>query len=243
MKDRFSKYANQYAQFRPSYPSDLFEFIYKKVHQFDLAWDAGTGNGQAARELSKKFKQVIATDISARQIENAYQASNISYSTHLEKFPLREHSVDLITVAQAAHWFDMELFSQEVKKVLKLNGVIAVWGYGLLSINDETDELITHFYKEIIGPYWDKERKHIDEFYTNLYFPFKEIPTPPFSITTFWTLEELYGYISTWSSVQKYIQQHGHNPVDKLMKVIKNHWVGELQIVNFPLFLRMGGMS
>jgi len=242
MKDRFSAHANQYAQFRPTYPPELFEFIYKHVRHFDAAWDSGTGSGQAARELSKKFKKVFATDISAKQIEKAYLAENIFYSIANEHSSLADHSVDLITVAQAAHWFDMEVFSREVERVLKRDGMIAIWGYGLLTINSEIDLRINHFYKMVIGDYWDKERRHVDERYANLYFPFHEISSPAFTITISWTLEDLRGYITTWSAVQNYVAKNHENPVDALMADIKNHWREERQIINFPLFLRLGGM-
>jgi SAM-dependent methyltransferase len=242
MKDRFSSHANQYAQFRPTYPPALYDFIYEHVHQFDVAWDCGTGNGQAARELSKKFQNVFATDISQKQIENAYRAKNIFYSIASEQSSFADHSTDLITVAQAAHWFDMELFSQEVKRVLKPNGKIAVWGYGLLTMNTEIDRVINHFYKIVIGEFWDKERRHIDEHYANLYFPFKEIQSPPFTISVLWSIDEFEGYITTWSAVQNYISVHGENPVDKLIEAITPHWKDKKQIVTFPVFLRLGGL-
>ncbi len=240
MKDRFSKHSNQYVQFRPVYPSELYDFIYLHIHQFEIAWDAGTGNGQAARELSKKFEKVFATDISEKQLLNAYRADNIFYSIASEKSSLANHSVDLITVAQAAHWFDMKLFSEEVNRVLKPEGKIAVWGYGLLTINKEIDNMINHFYNTVIGDYWDKERRHIEEHYANLYFPFKEILSPAFTISALWTWEELKGYFTTWSAVQKYILEKGENPVDNLMMEIKTYWKDERQIINFPVFLRLG---
>jgi len=243
MKDRFSTHANQYAQFRPTYPPELFEFIYKHVQHFNTVWDCGTGNGQAARELSKKFRRVFATDISASQIGKAYQAENIYYSIANEKSSLTNHSVDLIAVAQAAHWFDMHSFSKEVVRVLKPDGMIAIWGYGLLAISPDVDLLIRHFYKTVIGPYWDKERRHIDEHYVNLYFPFKEIQSPAFSIIVNWKLDDLKGYITTWSAVQKYMMEKGHNPVDALIADINNHWKEERQTINFPLFLRLGGLE
>ncbi len=242
MKDRFSKHANQYAQFRPTYPPELYDFIYQHVHHFDAAWDCGTGNGQAARELSKKFNTVFATDISEKQIEHAYRAENIFYSIASEQSSFADQSADLITVAQAAHWFDMELFSKEVNRVLKPNGKIAVWGYGLLRINTEVDSRFNHFYKMVIGTHWDKERIHIDEHYANLYFPFREIQSPSFAISVSWALDDVKGYITTWSAVQKYISNNGENPVDKLIEAITPHWKDEKQIVTFPVFLRLGGL-
>lgn len=240
MKDRFSAHANQYAQFRPTYPPALYEFIYQQVQHFDAAWDCGTGNGQAARELSKKFKKVFATDLSTKQLENAYQAENIIYSIANEKSSFADNSVDLITVAQAAHWFNMKVFSEEVKRVSKPTGIVALWGYGLLSIHPEIDLLVHHFYTQIVDSFWDKERRHIDEHYKSLYFPFQEIQSPAFTISALWTLTQLEGYLTTWSAVQKYMAVHNRNPVDDLISQIKIHWKDERQTVNFPLFLKLG---
>jgi Methyltransferase domain len=240
MKDSFSENANQYAHFRPAYPPELYDFIYQHVRHFDAVWDCGTGNGQAARDLSRKFKKVCATDISTEQIGNAYRSENIYYSIASEKSSFPENYFDLITVGQAAHWFNMHAFSQEVQRVSKSAGVIAVWGYGLLTINPEIDILLNHFYTQEVGAWWDKERRHIDEQYKNLYFPFQEIHSPVFTISVSWTLQELAGYLTTWSAVQKYISVYNQNPVDNFISQITLRWKEERQLVRFPIFLKLG---
>jgi SAM-dependent methyltransferase len=239
MKDRFSENAKKYAQFRPLYPAALYEFIFSHTHRFDCAWDAGTGNGQAAKELAKKFTKVIATDISAAQIENAIPADNLVYQVAGETTTIPAHSIDLITVAQAAHWFDMKKFSEEAVRVSKPEAMIAVWGYGLLQLGNQIDEPIHHFYKGVIGPYWDAERKHIDEHYRNIYFPFQQIAAPSFGMTYEWTLEELEGYLNTWSAVRNYRKRKVSNPVPELIDMIGENW-GVKQMVTFPLFLKLG---
>lgn len=238
-KDLFSNHAAQYAAFRPSYPPDLFEFIFRHVKNFDLAWDAGTGNGQVARDLSKKFKKVFATDISQQQLDNAYQGENIFFEIAGETISFPESQFDLITVAQAIHWFDRQKFYQEVKRVAKPDAILAVWGYGLLRVNDPIDLIIHEFYTQVIGPYWDKERKLIDEHYKSIEFPFSEIEAPPFAFSFYWSIEELQGYLTTWSSVQKFIKEKQTNPVLELMMKIQPHWRAERMEVKFPLFLRM----
>ena len=239
-KDRFSDHARQYAAFRPTYPKALYDFIFAHVKKFDTAWDCGTGNGQVARDLALKFKKVLATDISEKQLANAYSANTIFYSLAGEETNFPDHSIDLITSAQAIHWFDIAKFYREVKRVANENAVLAVWGYSLLSISPIFDEIINQFYAQVVGPYWDAERKLIDQKYTTIPFPFEEIQTPEFKFTFEWTLEEFEGYISTWSSVQKYIQTNKTNPVNYLIKEIRPLWKGEHQTVNFPLFLRLG---
>jgi ubiquinone/menaquinone biosynthesis C-methylase UbiE len=239
-KDLFSSHAEQYAAFRPTYPKALYDFIFTHVKKFDNAWDAGTGNGQVARDLALKFKKVVATDISEKQLANAHQAINIFYSVAGEETNFPDNQFDLITVAQAIHWLDIPKFYDEVKRVANDDAVLAVWGYSLLSISPALDKIVNHFYTQVVGPYWDAERKLIDQQYTTIPFPFKEIATPEFKFYLEWTLEEFQGYISTWSSVQKYIKANQVNPVDDFIKQIKPLWIGELQTVNFPLFLRLG---
>ncbi len=239
-KDLFSSHAKQYASFRPTYPKELYDFIFSHVKKFDTAWDCGTGNGQVARDLAPKFKDVFAADISEKQLGNAYQANNIFYSIAGEQTNFPDHQIDLITVAQAIHWFDIPMFYNEVSRVANNDAILAVWGYSLLGISPAIDKLITHFYTEVVGPYWDAERKLIDEQYKTIPFPFKEIQTPEFKFSFEWTLEEFEGYISTWSSVQKYIKANQHKPVENFIKEIKPLWKEERQTVNFPLFLRLG---
>ena len=243
MKDRFSAHANQYAQFRPAYPPDLYEFIYRHVGHFGSVWDCGTGNGQAARDLSKKFSKVFATDISSKQLGNAFLSDTVFYSIANEKSSFADNSFDLITVAQAAHWFDMEAFSKEARRVAKANSLIALWGYSLLTINPKTDRLLNQFYTQVVGAYWDKERMHIDEHYKNLYFPFEEIQSPSFTISLSWTLAELIGYLSTWSAVQKYISVNKQNPIENLIEELETFWKEDMQVVRFPLFLRLGRIA
>jgi ubiquinone/menaquinone biosynthesis C-methylase UbiE len=241
MKDRFSNHAKQYAAFRPTYPQELYDFILNLVKEKNMAWDCGCGNGQVTSDLSQRFQKVIATDISEKQIANAIVKENIFYAVSAaEKTDFKDSTFDLITVGQALHWFDIPKFFDEVKRVGKPDGIVAVWGYGLLKINPEIDHVIGNFYTEVIGPYWDKERKLVDEHYSLVQFPFKEIPSPGFDFSFQWTQAELQGYLSTWSSVQKYISEHRINPVDALMNSIGSHWSGEEMKVTFPLFLRIG---
>lgn len=240
MKDLFSSHAKAYASFRPYYPLALYEFIFGHVKMFNVAWDAGTGNGQAAFELSKRFEKVHATDISAGQIEHAVKAANIQYAIGGETATLPDHSVDLVAAAQAIHWFNRHKFYAEVKRVARPDATVAVWGYGLLSVNSEIDVIVRDFYMNIMGPYWDPERRLIDQSYKTIEFPFFEIATPPFDFSFHWSLAELEGYITTWSSVQKYISQHGKNPVPELIEKLRAYWCPSRMTVTFPLFLRLG---
>jgi ubiquinone/menaquinone biosynthesis C-methylase UbiE len=242
MKDNFSAQADIYAKYRPSYPSELFDFILKNVQNRNTAWDCATGNGQTAKELAKYFVQVFATDSSQKQIDNAVKADKIHYSVqYAEQTSFFENSFDLITVSQALHWFDAEKFYAEVKRVAKNHSWIAVWMYSLCHISPEIDKLINvKHYKNTLGGYWDYERKFVDEKYATLPFPFNEIKTPIFQMTKYWTIDELKGYLNSWSALQKFIKMNHYNPVDSLMDDIVPYWQGEKMKIIFPLYLRMG---
>jgi ubiquinone/menaquinone biosynthesis C-methylase UbiE len=240
-KDLFSDYSKGYAAFRPGYPQALYDFILKQVKQPATAWDCACGNGQVAKDLAERFEKVYATDHSENQIANAIQKENIVYSVcAAEKTSFSEAQFDLVTVGQAIHWFDIPAFFDEVRRVVKKGGIVAVWGYSLLTVNEKIDPIINHFYTSVIGPYWDKERKLVDERYRTIDFPFTRIDVPPFDFSFQWTLEELHGYLTTWSSVQKFIKQNHSNPVDTLIAQIRPLWDGESKKVSFPLFVRMG---
>lgn len=181
MKDLFSRNSKQYAQFRPTYPEELYSFIFQYVRNKQNAWDVGTGNGQVARVLARHFKQVYASDISQKQLDEAVQLPNIQYFCCNEyETPFAEHTFDLITVGQAIHWFNFDLFYQEIQRVAKKGAIIAVWGYNLLQISPQVDKLIQEFYREKVGSFWDLERKYVEKAYQTIPFPFQTIECPTF---------------------------------------------------------------
>ena len=242
MKDNFSTQPDKYAKYRPTYPPDLFAFLNLNVQDKQNAWDCGTGNGQVAYKLARVFDNVFATDISQSQIDHALQADNISYSVQpAEKTNFGNNLFDLIVVAQAIHWFDFGRFYTEVKRTAKNNALLCVVGYGKLKISRQIDNAIADFYYNVIGTYWDKERRYIDENYKTIPFPFDEIQTPDFVNEQYWALEHLIGYLNTWSAVKHFIKQNNYNPIGKLQKDIEQLW-GNKQIrqVHFPLLLRIG---
>lgn len=241
-KDFFSEHAPAYANFRPVYPDNLFQFVCSKVASREQVWDCATGNGQAARGLAKYFKKVYATDISAAQLQHATTAGNIEYSIQpAEKTRFPDNHFDLITVAQALHWFVLPDFYKEVMRTARPGAWVAVWGYSLMTVNPEIDDLISHFYQHVVGPYWDEARRHIDTAYRNLPFPFREIEVPVFRIQVEWTIDECRGYLNTWSAVQQFMRKNRYNPTDELIKKLSPHWRDRLT-VTFPVFMRMGSV-
>lgn len=244
-KDLFSGHSQQYATFRPTYPAALYEFIFQYVSNKDRVWDCATGNGQVARYLSAHFKEVQATDISQKQIDQAYQAPNIFYSVSAaEKTTFPNEHFDLITVGQALHWFNHPEFYKEVKRVAKPNSILAVWGYAMIFVSPAIDQIILDVYTNIAGPYWDEARRMVEREYKTFEFPFLEIPTPPFAIDVEWSMDHLLGYIESWSAMQKYMQATGINPIQSIGERLKAHWKpGEMKKGKFPVFLRLGKVA
>jgi len=240
--DRFSSQAKSYAKFRPVYPQEFYDFLFSKVLNFGTAWDCGTGNGQVAIKLAERFEKVHATDISNKQIQNAFPEENIQYAvTRGEATDFAENTFDLITVGQAIHWFDFDAFYKEVMRVAKPNAIVAIWGYGLHKSEPPIDKVVEKFYLEITRDYWDKERSHIDHGYSTVPFPFEQFDFPAFSIKTEWKLENLVGYLNSWSASANYQKEKGENPVKLIEKDLQENWnENDVKEVVFPMFGKLG---
>ena len=234
--------AASYAKFRPTYPAEVLAFILGQVPVKQCAWDCATGNGQVAGVLADHFEAVYATDISRQQLDNAVFKDNIFYSVQpAEQTNFSRHQFDLITVGQAIHWFDFGTFYNEVERTLKDKGILAVIGYGPMRTEGELHDIIQHFYTAIVGKYWDAERKYIDELYETIPFPFDEIGCPAFSIKYNWTIDELMGYLSTWSAVGNYLKATGQDPIQIIIDNVRGAYkdVERIQF-SFPVLLRIG---
>ncbi|MFZ6010005.1 MAG: class I SAM-dependent methyltransferase [Bacteroidota bacterium] len=241
-KDYFSSHSRIYATFRPTYPEKLYQFIFSHLNGQSTAWDCATGNGQVAQRLGKDFEKVFATDISRQQLDEAHQASNIFYSvSSAEQTSFQDNQFDLITVGQALHWFRIDEFYREAKRTAKPHGLLAIWGYALLSIEPAIDELFLDFYHNTAGPYWDSARKLVEGEYCDVPFPFEVIETPKFEIVVQWDLDQFAGYITSWSATQKYIKTLGTNPAVAFSEKLKPYWKAGIQkTVTFPVFMKLG---
>jgi SAM-dependent methyltransferase len=242
-KDYFSAQASGYARYRPHYPPELFRYLAGVAPAHDLAWDCGTGSGQAASGLVAHFAHVIATDPSPAQLSNAVEHPQITYrQATAEESGLNAASADLITVAQALHWFDIDRFHGEARRVLKPRGVLAVWSYALCRISPALDSIIDEFYDGIVGPYWPRERRIVDDGYRSLHFPFSELDPPRFNISQQWALPDLLGYLRTWSPTRRYIEANGEDPVSIIEPDLGRAW-GEPsaeRTVIWPINMRIG---
>jgi SAM-dependent methyltransferase len=242
-KDNFSKQAAEYAKFRPQYPEALFHYLANLCDQRKVAWDCGTGNGQCAVPLAQFFDSVIATDPSEKQLAKAGRHPRIDYRLgSAESSGLAPESVDLITVAQALHWFPIDRFWDEVQRILRPNGVIAVWCYGFLEIAPAIESVLARFYEDIVGDYWDFERKLVEDGYRSISFPFVELKMPPFAIETQWSLPHLTGYLQSWSATQNFIKANGNDPIQLILPELSHLWgdPDSLRDVRWPLHFRVG---
>ena len=241
--DQFSSHAKSYAQSRPDYPIELFVYLKELCEEHKLAWDCATGNGQAAKSLAKIFERVIATDASAEQIDQTSKVENIEYKqAAAEDSFLRPASVDLLTVAQALHWFDISAFFANAELVLKPGGVLAVWTYGLPVVSPAVDRVILKLYEEILGPYWPEERRIVEQQYDNIEFPYKLIPTPEFPMSQTWTLAQLNNFFMSWSALRRYMEKHHANPLDSVAASLESAWNEELNSqaqIAWPLLVKI----
>lgn len=242
-KDYFSTASDDYKRFRPCYPPELFDYLARVAPSQQFAVDVGCGNGQATQMLAQHFAQVLATDASAAQIEQAEPTPNVRYeASPAETIPAESASADLITVAQAIHWFDLPRFFAEAQRVLKPAGVLAVWGYQLLYTDTGLDPVIEDFHSQVVGPYWPAERALLDNGYTRISFPYPRELAPEFRMTVRWHIRHLLGYLNTWSAVKQYEKALGHNPVEQHFNAILAAWgdPDTAKDIYWPLILYVG---
>ena len=242
-KDYFSKQASEYTRYRPHYPAALFKYLAELTTDHQLAWDCATGSGQAALGLTNYFEKIIATDASDKQIANATTHERITYIVApAESTEIISGSVDLIVVAQALHWFNLDKFYAEVRRVSKSGGVLAVWSYSLLRITPAIDRLVDKFYTEVVGPFWPTERKFVDDKYQSISFPFEEYSTPSFHMEVRWDFNHLIGYLKTWSAVQRFKEEHKSDPVEAFAQDLEREWgrPEEEKRIRWPINMRVG---
>jgi len=243
-KDHFSGHAQIYREARPSYPAEVFSWLTQQVEHHELAWDCGCGNGQASVAIAQHFSKVIATDPSTAQIANAQKHERVEYRVEpAEQSSLKSGTVDLVTIAQALHWFDLERFYADVRRVARKGAVIAALTYADCQLNvPELDEIKQYLYVDILDAYWQPERRLVEQGYRTLPFPFAEITPPQFSMQTHWNAANFLGYLRSWSATQAYIKTHGVDPVSLVEADLLKAW-GEhntIRSVSWSLAIRVG---
>jgi len=240
----FASEAAQYAHLRPTYPDSLFTFLATTVASRDVAWDCATGNGQAATHLARRFGRVIATDESAEMIAQAPRVPRIEYrAAEAEDSGIEARSVDLVTVASAIHWFDLDKFYAEVRRVVKPGGVLAAWTYYTPVFGNGVDAIIRRLAHDVLADYWDERLHYVVDEFRDLPFPFEPIDTPQFRTDMRWNMGDLLGYFETWSSSVKYREaNHDERPTKRIEDDLARAWgdPSRKRDLHFPLYMRLG---
>lgn len=238
--DHFSELATAYGQFRPDYPAALFDHLAALAPARELAWDCATGNGQAASPLAARFRCVVASDASAAQLAEAVPADNVLLCmASAESVPIASGCVDLVTVAQALHWFRLEAFFAEARRVLRPMGVLAVWTYHLFSVSPAVDALVRDFNREVVGPYWPPQRRMVEQAYETIDFPFADVQTCSFPMAMDWSVDHLLAYVGTWSAVAQFRHRHGTDPLTDFARDMHAAWgTAPRREVRFPLTVK-----
>jgi ubiquinone/menaquinone biosynthesis C-methylase UbiE len=242
-EDHFSKQSQLYAQYRPKYPDEIYAYLASLVPGRSLAWDCGTGNGQAAVGLASHFDRVFATDASEKQISLAQDHEKVEYHVEpAEHVSLGDASADLVTVAVAVHWFSFDEFYREVRRVLKQDGILAVWTYSLTEISPRIDQVIHQYYYETLQGCWPERIHYLEERYETLPFPFEEIRSPSFAMERNLNLAQYVGFLDSWSATQRYKEQKGHHPLEMIWDKLSAAWGNENEprLVRWPLNFRIG---
>jgi SAM-dependent methyltransferase len=240
-KDHFSGQSDAYQKYRPDYPPVLFEWLVSQAPVRRLAIDVATGNGQAAVALAPYFDRVIATEPSAAQLREARANPRVEYRQEAaETIAVASGAADLLTAAQAAHWFDWPRFCLEAARVLRPGGVLAIWSYGNCHVLPAIDRLVGDFSRDVVGPYWPRERRHVDEAYRDLVLPFPLIDAPDFEMQTHWDVAAMLGYLDTWSAVRRCRARTGRDPLRLLAEPLRQSWGDGTRDMRWPLTLRAG---
>ena len=238
-KDHFSAQSAGYARHRPCYPRKLFEFL-AGLSGRRRAWDCATGTGQAAVALAEVFGEVIATDASQAQIDAAVTHPRVSYRVAIaEESGLPAGSVDLVTVGQALHWFDIERFFAEASRVLVPGGVLAAWCYELCRVSPDCDRIVRRLYSDIVGPYWPPERRLIEERYAAIEFPGTRLVAPGLAMNARWNVEDMLGYLRTWSACHRYRREQGGDPVERIEDELRAAWGAAPRTARWPLTVKV----
>jgi SAM-dependent methyltransferase len=239
-KDLFSRQAGDYSRYRPTYPDGLFQWLAAAAPARRVAVDVGAGNGQAAVALAAHFERVIAVEPSDGQLANAVAAQRVEYRRGpAEATGITEESADLLTAAQAFHWFDHPRFFAEARRVVRPGGCLAVWCYGLAAITPEIDAAVYELYETYLGPYWEPERRLVEQGYKNVQVPFVELEPPSFDMRLTWDFEQLIGYLGTWSPLKRYQDERGENALEVVFPKLERAWgdIRERPVI-WPLSVR-----
>jgi SAM-dependent methyltransferase len=235
----FSAVAQQYAAYRPHYPPELAAALAERCTHRELAWEVGCGSGQLTQTLAPHFTRVIATDPSQGQLDAAPKLTNVEFRVAAaEASTLADACADLIVAAQAAHWFDWPKFVAEAARVAKPGALVALVSYGIVEVDDAPS--VARFYHETVGPFWPASRRHVENGYRDLVWPWPPVAPPALAMRAMWTRDEFFGYVTTWSAFSRLVEQRGREPVDAFAAELAAEWPdNERREIRWPLTLKL----
>lgn len=241
--DHFRQGGSAYARHRPTYPAPMATALADLAPCRDLAVDVGCGSGQLAHRLASVFDRVEAFDISRDQIAHAPPHPAIRYAVaRAEALPVRPATACLVTVAQAAHWFDLPRFYAEARRIAVPGAVLALVTYGVPTVEGPLADRFARFYWQDLAGHWPPERRHVETGYAGLPFPFEERVPPALDIQRSWSLDALLGYVDTWSAVKHARAQGQSARIDTFVGDARRLW-GEPDTchkVTWPIRMRLG---
>ena len=240
--DHFSGVADSYALSRPTYPPELFAWLAAVAPAREVAWDCGCGSGQATVALAEEFARVIATDPAAAQLAHAPKLDTVEWrATTAEESGLESASVDAVVIAQALHWFDLDRFWPEVRRVVRPGGMVMALSYAWQATGDlELDALLMRFAREIVGEHWPPERSHVETGYAGLSFPFERLLAPAAAMCAMWDAGRELGYLRSWSATRHAREALGHDPVSLIEEELRARWGEGPREVTWPLTVLAG---
>ena len=246
MTNPFAEGGADYARSRPNYPAELVTALAAACAAQERALDVGCGNGQLSVALADAFAEVIGTDPSESQIASAKRHPRVRYRIEAaESIGEPDQSLDLVVAAQAAHWFDLDRFYSEARRVLKPGGVLALVSYGVPELEGDVGEAFQTFYWGPFHQYWPNERRHVEDGYRSLEFPCAEFTLPPLAIERHWTLAELVAYIETWSAARAARKSDGVTMLEDGLADLATAWgdSAQVRLIRWPISLRLGSFN
>lgn len=243
-KDHFSATSADYARARPVWSTAVVEHLARIAPATTLAWDVGCGSGQLSVPLADRFARVVATDASAAQLAQARPHARVEYRLADEASSgLADGTVDLVTAAQAAHWFELPRFYAEVRRVLRPGGVVALLTYDRFTFEPAIDELVEDLYTRVLGRHWPAERRHVEARYRTLDFPFAELPAPALALEAHLRRDDLLANVATWSAVselRKVDPARAEDELERFAIALATRWPDGERIARWPVTIRAG---
>jgi hypothetical protein len=112
----------------------------------------------------------------------------------------------------------------------------------LTRVTPEIDLILDRYYLETVGPFWSPRIRYVDEHYATIPFPFEESAAPMIELKSIWSLEEMEGYLHSWSATQEFMRVKGHDPVQEMHPQLARVWGApeRERLVRWPLYFRIG---